>query len=66
MVGLVLWSRITKNPDVSNGPLARVFTHLLALVTCSLAQPCSLLSLAPLCSLICLLTHSLARKVVDD
>ena len=38
--------RIIKNPNVSTEPLARPFTYLLALLTCSLALHCMLCSLA--------------------
>ena len=68
-IGQTLWSRITKNPDVSTGPHTRPFAHLLAPLTHLLALPCSLCSHALLHSLIHLLAHfahSLAHgKVID-
>ena len=56
---MALWSRTTKNPDVSTEPLARPFARLLALLTQSLAPPYLLRLRAPLHSLICLLARSL-------
>ena len=38
---IALWSRITKNPDVSTGPLARPFACSLAPLTHLLALHCS-------------------------
>ena len=42
---LLLWSRITNNPDCSTGPLACPFAHSPAPLTRLLAPPCSLCSL---------------------
>ena len=56
------WSRITKNPDLSIGLLARPFARLLAPLTCSLAPPCLLCSRAPLHSLVRSLAHSLPHS----
>ena len=66
---LPLRARITKNPEVNAGPLARPFACLLVPLTCSLILPCLLCSHAPLCSLVCSLAHftySLARGTVND
>ena len=54
-----LWSRMIKNSDVSTEPLARLFAHLLARLTCSLALPASLRSLTHY-------AHSLTRGKVDN
>ena len=54
-----LWSRITKNPDVSTKPLARLFPH------CSFFFP-SLCSRTPLYSLICLLAYSLTPELMGE
>ena len=55
-----LWSRTTKNPDVSIWPLARQFAHSLTLLTHLLALHFSHHSRAPLRSFVCLLTPELA------
>ena len=64
-----LLSGITKNPDVSTGPLARLFVRSLTPLTHSLAPFCSLCSRAPLRSFVrsltYSLTHSRARGKVD-
>ena len=70
LVGLLvaaLWSGTNKNREISTGPLARPFAHLLAPLTRSLAPDCSLRSRPPLCSLVRSLAHfahSLARWTV--
>ena len=51
---------ITMNPDVSTGPPARPIAGSLALLTHSLAPPCSLRSRTPLPSFVCLRAHSFA------
>ena len=64
-----LWSGTNKNPDVSTGPLTRLFARLLAPLTRLLAPPCSLCSRAPLRSLVCSLVHfahSLTCRKVND
>ena len=53
---LALWSRTTMNPYVSTGPIAHLFTRLLAPLTQSPAPPCLFRSL----------THSQACRLVDD
>ena len=53
-----LWSGTNKKRDVSTGPLARLFAHSLAPLTCSLAPDCSLRSRPPLRSLV----RSLAQE----
>ena len=66
---MALWSRITKNPDVSTGPLARPFARWLAPLNRSIALPYLLCLRAPLRSLVCSLAHSahpLARETVND
>ena len=63
-----LWSGTNKNRNVSTGPLTRLFACLLAPLTHSLAQDCSLRSRPPLPSLIRSLAHfahSLARGKVN-
>ena len=54
-----LWSRTTKNPDKSTGPLARPLAHSFILLTPSLAPPCSLCLRTMLRSLIHLLANLL-------
>ena len=64
-----LWARMTKNPDVSTGPLTRLFARSLAPLACLLALDYLLRLQAPLCSLARLLAyfaHSLARGAVND
>ena len=53
-----LWSRVTKNPDLSTGPPAPPFSHSLAPLSHLLALHCSLCLRAPLCSFVCLLVPS--------
>ena len=55
-----LWSRKNKNPNVTSGPLAHPFLHLLPLLTLLtlLALHCTLHSRALLHSFICSLAHS--------
>ena len=60
------WFRTAKNRDVSTGPPARAFACSLAPLTHLLAPPCSLHSCTLLRSLVCLLTHSLARGTMND
>ena len=59
-LAIALWSKIIMNPHVGTGPLARSFTRLFRLLTHLLALYCSL------CSSVCSLTHSLARREVND
>ena len=54
------------NRDVSTGPLARPFTHLLILLTHSLAPHCLLHKHTPLRSFVRSLTHFQARGKVND
>ena len=51
------WGRTTNNRDVSTGPLARLFAHLLAPLTRLLIPDCLLCSRPLLRSLVCLLAH---------
>ena len=53
-----LWSKTTKNPDASTGPLARLFACLLGLLILLLAPHCSLRS----CTLLRSLTPELVGK----
>ena len=69
MCHIAQWARITKNPEVSTGSLARPFACSLALLTHLLAPPCLLCLHAPLCSLVRLLAHfahSLACGTVKE
>ena len=61
-----LWSKTTKNPDCSTGPLALLFARSLPLLTYLLAPPCSLHLCAALHSLIPLLAHSLIPLLVES
>ena len=54
-----LWSKITRNPDVSTEPLARPFTYWLALLTHSLALHSLLRWRAQMRSFVCSHSHSL-------
>ena len=58
-----LWSGTNKNRDVSTGPLARLFAHLLALLTRSPAPDCTRAALAR--SLARSLVHSLAHGKIN-
>ena len=64
-----LRSRTTKNPDVSSGPFAHLFTRLLTPLIHSLSPQCSLRLRTPLRSMACSLyslTHFRAREEVND
>ena len=61
-----LWSRKNKNSDVTSGPLAHPFPHLLTLLTHLLALHRTLCSRSLLRSFICSLTHSQGRGKVND
>ena len=65
---LTLWSRTTKNPDVSIGPLACPFTRSLAQLAHTLAPYCLLRSCAALIRSLARrsLTHSRASGKVND
>ena len=66
---MVSWCIITKNPDLSIGPLACPFAHSLAPLTRSLAPHCLLRSCALLRSFVRLLAHfahSLTCGKVND
>ena len=59
------WGRTAKNWDVSAGPLTRRFARSLTSLTRLLSPPCLLRSRALLRSLVCFLTHFLARGKVN-
>ena len=59
-----LWSRSTKNPNGSTGPLARPHARLLAPFIHSLDSHCSLRSRALLRSFVRTLFHSLTSKLM--
>ena len=61
-----LWFRLTKNQDISAGPLARPFALSLTPLTRLLATDCSLRLRPPLRSLVCSLAHFLACGKRDD
>ena len=61
-----LWSRMTKHPDLSDGPLAFLFAFPLSLLTFSLAPHCLFHLHASLCSFVCLLAHFPACGKVND
>ena len=64
--GGALWSGTNKNRDVSTGPHARPFVHLLAPLTRSLPANCLLPNPnSPLRSLVRSLAHPLARGKVN-
>ena len=64
LVTTALWSRTSKNPDVSTGLLTLSFTPSLAPLTHWLAPPCSLCSGVPLRSFVHSLPFSLTPELV--
>ena len=67
-VDVALWSRTTKNPDVSTGPLVHSFvcSHHGAPPPHLLALHCSLRSRAPLRSFVHSLAHSLTPELLGS